>query len=57
MSRPRRSVIPTEALLSAARRVADRLSHLSRDPDVRREAGNVAQAMARLLEAMKKAGR
>lgn len=49
--------IPTETLLNAARSAADRLSHLSRDPDVRREAGNVAQAMSKLLDAIKQATR
>ena len=56
MSRPRRSYVPTEALFDAARRAADHLGHLSRDPDVRREAGNVAQAVGKLLDAIKKAG-
>lgn len=56
MSRKGRSYIPTEALLDAARRASERLGHLSRDPDVRREAGNVAQAMGKLLEAIKRAG-
>ncbi|WP_309572096.1 hypothetical protein [Deinococcus sp.] len=56
MSRPKRSYIPTEALFDAARRASERLGHLSRDPDVRREAGNVAQAMSRLLDAIKKSG-
>ncbi|WP_165795183.1 hypothetical protein [Deinococcus koreensis] len=57
MSDPRRPVSPTTALLGAARQVADRLSHLSRDPDVRREAESVAQAVGRLLEALKRTGR
>ncbi|THF85915.1 hypothetical protein E7T09_15520 [Deinococcus sp. KSM4-11] len=56
MSRPGRTRVPTEALLTAARSAADRLTHLSRDPDVRREAGNVAQAMGKLLEAIRNAG-
>lgn len=56
MSRPKRSYIPTEALLGAARRASERLGHLSRDPDVRNEAGNVAQAMGKLLDAIRKAG-
>ncbi|GHF47588.1 hypothetical protein HNQ07_002763 [Deinococcus metalli] len=56
MSRPHRPRVPTEALLDAARRASERLTHLSRDPDVRREAGNVAQAVAKLLEAIRKAG-
>lgn len=54
MSGPRRPVSPTTALFEAGRKVADRLSHLSRDPDVRREAESVAQAMGRLLEALRR---
>ncbi len=57
MTRPRRTRISTEALLNAARRAAERLTHLSRDPEVRREAGNVAQAVTRLLNAIRRAGR
>ena len=56
MTAPRRPRIPTDKLLEAARSAADRLSHLSRDPDVRREAGNVAQAVGKLPEAIRKAG-
>lgn len=56
MTAPRRPRVPTEKLLDATRRAADRLSHLARDPDVRREAGNVAQALTRLLDAIRRAG-
>ena len=47
--------MPTEALLSAVRDAAERLTRFSRDPDVRREAGNVAQSVGKLLEAIRKA--
>lgn len=57
MTRPRRARISTEALLNAARRAAERLTQLSRDPEVRREAANVAQAVTRLLNAIRRAGR
>lgn len=57
MTRPRRARISTEALLNAARRAAERLTQLSRDPEVRREASNVAQAVTRLLNAIRRAGR
>ncbi len=51
-----RTSVPTEALLRAVRDAAERLTRFSRDPEVRREAGNVAQAVGRLLEAIRNAG-
>lgn len=56
MNKPQRFRIPTEALLRAARSAAERLTHLSRDPDVRREAANVARATSRLLTAIRRSG-
>ncbi|WP_216319620.1 hypothetical protein [Deinococcus aestuarii] len=56
MTRPRRARIPVETLLGAARNAAERLTQLSRDPEVRREAANVAQAVTRLLAAIRKSG-
>lgn len=56
MKTPRRFLIPTEALLRAARSAAERLTHLSRDPEVRREAAHVAQATSRLLTAIRRSG-
>jgi len=56
MTRPRRTRISVEALLNAARTAAERLTHLSRDPEVRREAANVAQAVTRLLTAIRRSG-
>ncbi|ANE44419.1 hypothetical protein [Deinococcus puniceus] len=53
--RPSRIKIPTEALLNAARSAAGKLADLSRDPQVREEADNVARAIARLLQAVKNA--
>lgn len=50
-----RTSVPTEALLRAVRDAAERLTRFSRDPDVRREAGNVAQAVGRLLDAIRNA--
>ncbi|UQN05011.1 hypothetical protein [Deinococcus sp. QL22] len=47
--------IPTEALLNAARSAAGKLADLSRDPQVREEADNVARAIAKLLQAVKNA--
>ncbi|THF69362.1 hypothetical protein E7T06_12280 [Deinococcus sp. Arct2-2] len=47
--------IPTEALLNAARSAAQKLADLSRDPQVREEATNVARAIAKLLQAVKNA--
>lgn len=47
--------IPTEALLNAARSAAGKLADLSRDPQVRDEAANVARAIGRLLQAVKNA--
>ena len=47
--------LTTEALLRLVRGVAERLSRLSRDPQVRQEALNVAQAVGRLLKAIGKA--
>ncbi|MFB9995322.1 hypothetical protein ACFFLM_25580 [Deinococcus oregonensis] len=47
--------IPTEALLNAARSAAQKLADLSRDPQVREEAANVARAIAKLLQAVKNA--
>jgi hypothetical protein len=52
---PGRARVPTEALLSAVRDAAERLTRFSRDPDVRREAAQVAQAVGRLLEAIRRA--
>ncbi|UBV42978.1 hypothetical protein LAJ19_01770 [Deinococcus taeanensis] len=57
MTRPRRTVVPTETLLRAARNAAERLTHLSRDPQVRHDAAQVAEAMARLLTSIRRAGR
>ncbi|AIZ44484.1 hypothetical protein QR90_04305 [Deinococcus radiopugnans] len=51
-----RTSVPTEALLRAVRDASERLTRFSRDPEVRREAGNVAQAVGRLLDAIRKAG-
>lgn len=56
MTRPRRTRISVEALLGAARTAAERLTHLSRDPEVRREAAHVAQAVTRLLTAIRRSG-
>ena len=56
MTRPRRARIPVETLLGAARNAAERLTQLSRDPEVRKEAANVAQAVTRLLMAIRKSG-
>ncbi|GGO23977.1 hypothetical protein [Deinococcus humi] len=53
---PGRTRVPTEALLRAVRDAAERLTRFSRDPDVRREAGNVAQSVGKLLDAIRKAG-
>ena len=50
---PRRGV---EAALNASRRVAERLAHLARDPEVRREAQATAEALGRLLGAVRRAG-
>lgn len=47
--------IPTEALLNAARSAAQKLADLSRDPQVRTEAANVARAISKLLQAVKNA--
>ncbi|GAA5533102.1 hypothetical protein [Deinococcus aluminii] len=46
----------TGALLDAARRAAERLVYVSRDPDVRREAASAAQALTRLLNALRNSG-
>ncbi|GMA14625.1 hypothetical protein E5F05_10415 [Deinococcus metallilatus] len=56
MSDPGPAGLSTEALLEAARRAADRLIYVSRDPDVRREAVNAAQAITRLLNALRNSG-
>jgi hypothetical protein len=54
---PRKSArLSTEALLQLVREVAQRLAHLSRDPQVRQEARNVGQAVGRLLTAIREAG-
>jgi hypothetical protein len=53
---PGRARVPTEALLRAVRDAAERLTRFSRDPDVRREAGNVAQAVGKLLDAIRRSG-
>ncbi|MDB5046423.1 MAG: hypothetical protein JWQ08_2473 [Deinococcus sp.] len=47
--------IPTESLLNAARSAAQKLADLSRDPQVREEAANVARAIGKLLQAVKNA--
>ncbi|MFK7601395.1 hypothetical protein ACI3L1_04195 [Deinococcus sp. SM5_A1] len=52
----RRTSVPTESLLRAVRDASERLTRFSRDPDVRREAGNVAQAVGKLLDAIRKSG-
>ncbi|GGS32821.1 hypothetical protein [Deinococcus knuensis] len=49
MTRSRRTVIPTETLLNVTRNVARGLTRLSRDPQVRRDAEQVAEAVSRLL--------
>jgi hypothetical protein len=56
MTRPRRTRIPIETLLNAARHAAERLTQLSRDPEVRKEAADVAQAVTRLLTAIRRSG-
>jgi hypothetical protein len=56
MNPPRRFRVPTEVVLKAARSAAERLTQLSRDPDVRREAANVARATSRLLAAIRRSG-
>ncbi|GGK98134.1 hypothetical protein [Deinococcus radiotolerans] len=56
MPAPRRTLIPTETLLRAARSAAERLSHLSRDPEVRRDAAEVARSVAKLLASVRRAG-
>ncbi|MGI8747385.1 MAG: hypothetical protein ACR2J4_03390 [Deinococcus sp.] len=48
--------LSTEALLQLVAGVAARLSRLSRDPGVRREAVNVGQAVSRLLTAIRQSG-
>ncbi|CAM4018370.1 hypothetical protein [Deinococcus frigens] len=53
---PGRTSVPTEALLRAVRDASERLTRFSRDPDVRREAGNVAQSVGKLLDAIRQAG-
>ncbi len=53
---PGRTRVPTEALLRAVRDAAERLTRFSRDPEVRREAGNVAQSVGKLLDAIRKSG-
>lgn len=45
-----------EAALSASCRVAERLAHLARDPDVRRKAQATAEALGRLLGAIRGVG-
>ena len=45
-----------EAALNASRRATERLAHLARDPDVRREAQATAEALGRLLGAIRRAG-
>ncbi|CAM3555185.1 hypothetical protein DESA109040_16155 [Deinococcus saxicola] len=54
--KPGRTSVPTEALLRAVRDASERLIRFSRDPDVRRDAGNVAQAVGRLLDAIRRSG-
>ncbi|BDP42359.1 hypothetical protein DAETH_23280 [Deinococcus aetherius] len=56
MTRHRRARIPVETLLRAAHNAAERLTQLSRNPEVRREAANVAQAVTRLLVAIRRSG-
>ena len=56
MTCPHRTRISVEALLNAARTAAERLTHLSRDPEVRREAAQVAQAVTRLLTTIRRSG-
>ena len=57
MTRKRPIRIPAETLLDAARSAAERLTHLSRDPQVRRDAAQVAQAVGRLLTSIRQAGK
>ena len=45
--------LPTQAVLNLAKDAAQRLGTLSQDPQVRREAANVAQAVQRLLAAVR----
>ncbi len=45
--------LPTQAALNLAKDTAQRLGTLSQDPQVRREAANVAQAVQRLLAAVR----
>ncbi|QFP77105.1 hypothetical protein [Deinococcus sp. AJ005] len=52
----RRTSVPTESLLRAVRDASERLTRFSRDPGVRREAGNVAQSVGKLLDAIRKSG-
>ena len=45
--------LPTQAVLELARDAAERLAALSKDPAVRQEAANVADAVQKLMKAVR----
>jgi hypothetical protein len=55
-STPKATRLPTTAVLNLAKAAATRLGALSKDPAVRAEALNVAQALQKLMQAIKASG-